>query len=81
MNTTARRLRRLEEAAGLDGGELCACPTMNREMRVYHPPPGASDASAEADADPRPAEVCGRCGKPKQIIKFIILLEKTGLAA
>ena len=82
MRSTAGRVERLEHVAGLGGGgELCACPTMNRDMRVYTPEPGEDSGHAQADADDHPPEVCGRCGRPKQVIKFVVVYAQAGSGA
>lgn len=65
----ASRVERLEAAAGLGGdGTACACPGMGAfEVRYY-----LTDTSQDdADGDDAPAEVCGACGRPKNLLKVV----------
>lgn len=57
------RVDKLERAAGLVGGETCICP-INFEVRYY------ADET-ENDADERPPEVCGACGREKNLIRVV----------
>jgi len=61
---------KLEQAAGVNGGAECNCPTLNRDIRTYM---DADDNHAVADSDQRPPEVCERCGKPMEIIKVVLI--------
>lgn len=54
------RVDKLERAAGLVGGETCICP-INFEVRYY-------DDAADRSADERPPEVCGACGREKNLL-------------
>ena len=65
------RIERLERALGVGDGDddgPCKCPTMNRDIRSYM---GEGNSVADARNDTRPAEVCGRCRRPKRIIQFV----------
>ena len=65
------RIKNLERRAGVMPGDVCGCDSFSRDIRTYM---DAVDNQAAADADERPAEVCGRCNRPKDIIKIILVL-------
>lgn len=64
------RLAQLEKQAGISNGDVCACSSFSREVRTYM---DAEDNRAEARADERPPQVCERCGKPKDVIKIVVV--------
>jgi hypothetical protein len=69
--TLNSRLKVLEQQAGVTDSAECACyRSTNREIRTYM---GAENNHVAADADVRPPEVCDECGKPKGLIKLVLV--------
>jgi hypothetical protein len=64
------RLAQLEKQANVSDGSECTCPSFNTEIRTYM---GAEDNQATADADKTPPKVCDVCGKPKDVIKLVLV--------
>ena len=67
--THRRRLEKLEQAAGISDGAICACKINSVDVRAYT----GRDSQAAADADTKPARVCARCHKPMKVIQIVVV--------
>ena len=73
------RVEKLESALGVgDDDGLCKCPTMSVDMRVYGT---GGTSAADWKSDTRPAQVCARCNRPKQVIQFVVCRTRADVEA
>lgn len=64
------RLTKLENQVGVSDSATCDCSSFPHEIRTYM---DAEDNHAVADSDVRPPEVCEHCGRPKDLIKIVVV--------
>jgi hypothetical protein len=70
--TIQSRVKNLEQAVGIGAGRSgeCNCLTFKHEIRTYL---DAEDNHLAADADDAPPKLCDVCGKPRELIKVILV--------
>ncbi len=70
------RLVKLENQIGMSDSATCDCTSFPHEIRTYM---DAEDNHAVADSDQRPPEVCEHCGRPRDLIKVVVVYDREQL--
>ncbi len=66
LQTRLEKMERVLNAG--DDGEVCGC-YRQRDIRVY----SDENSIQDAENDTRPAAMCELCGRPKHVVKIVVV--------